>query len=109
MPTNGDEGQDETRANTAKRLINFLKEDELPTLKSGNRTDQKEPAIYTNELQRLTKQNWDKLHHISQLVNQASKATEEEKQARRTLNSYISDSEEIHSPLREKFEKVDKI
>ena len=66
--------------NTAKYLINFLKEDELPIPKSGNRTDQKEPAIYTNVLQMLTKQNHDKLNYISQLVNQASKATEEEKQ-----------------------------
>ena len=53
--TNGEEGQNQTRANTSKCLKNFLKEDEFPTPKSGSRTDQKEQAIYTNELQTLTK------------------------------------------------------
>ena len=76
--------------------------------KSGSKTVKNEQANYTIKLQTLTKQNQDKLHHISKLVNQASKATEEKK-VRKTLNSYISDSEQTHGPLKAKVDKVDKI
>ena len=42
-------------------------------------------------------------------MDQASKATEEEKQARKTLNSYISKSEQTHGSFKAKVDKVDKI
>ena len=80
----------------------------MPAPKSGRRTDQNEQAVYTNELQTLTKQNRDKFHHISKLLDQAYKATEEENQARKVLNSYITESEQIHGPLSEKVDNVDK-
>ena len=52
----GDENRDKIRKDTAKWLIHFIKDDRLPTLKPGNRTDQSELAIYINELQALTKE-----------------------------------------------------
>ena len=41
----GDKIKDKIRENTVKRLIHFLKEDKLPTPKSGSRTNHNEPSI----------------------------------------------------------------
>ena len=74
-----DETKDKVIRDTIRQLISFLQEDELPTPKDGDREDQTEPNIYTNELQTLSKQTQDKLKYISQLADKASKATEDEK------------------------------
>ena len=105
----GEEIKDKIREDTVKRLIHFLKEDKLPTPKSGSQTDQNEPAIYISELQTLTKQTQDKLQDISQLADKTSKASEEEKQAKLELNSYEAENEEAHGPLADKVAKLEKI
>ena len=74
-----DEARETIRQDTIKWLIKFLKDDELPTPKAGNWTEQNKPVIYTSEVQTLNKQTQNKLQIISQLADKASKSTEDEK------------------------------
>ena len=99
-----DENKETIRQDTIRWLIQFLKDDELPTPKPGNRTEPNEPAIYPNEVQTLNDQTQEKLQLISQIVDKASKATLDEKQARVELSNFEAECEHIHGSLTEKVE-----
>ena len=61
-----DENKDKVIRDTIRQLISFLQEDELPTPKDGDREDQSEPNIYTNELQTLSQQAQETIKYIYQ-------------------------------------------
>ena len=90
--------KDKVIRDTIRQLISFLQEDELPTPKDGDREDQTEPNIYTSELQTLSKQAQDKFKYIYQLADKASKAIDNEKQARADLSNFESETEQIDDP-----------
>ena len=70
---------------TIRWLNFFLQEDKLPTPKDGNREDQN---IYTNEVQVISQQAQEKFKYIYHLTDRATKAINEEKQARIELNTF---------------------
>ena len=51
--------------------MDFLKDEKLPEFKTGNRTEANEQAVYLNELLSLTKQNREKFHNLSKLMDKA--------------------------------------
>ena len=82
--SDGEESMDKIREDTIKWLIHFLKEDRLVTTRSENWT---EPAIHISVFQSLTKQTQERLHAIYRLTDRASKASEEEEQAKIDLDN----------------------
>ena len=54
--------QGATKINTARLLMEFLKDKKMPEFKTGSRTDKNEPAVYVDELKNLTNKNHDKYH-----------------------------------------------
>ena len=68
--------------------MDFLKDEKLPEFKTGCRTEENEQAVYLNELQSLTKQNHEKFHNLSKLMDKAYTAIDEEKDAKKpSLNT----------------------
>ena len=94
-----DEAKDKVIRDTIRQLISFLQWDELPTTKNGDQKDQSEPNIYKNDLQTLHKQAQEKFKYISQLSDRATKAIDDEKQARIDLNTIELETEQINGPL----------
>ena len=94
---------DKIREDTIKQLIHFLKEDKLVTTRSENWT---EPAIHISVFQSLTKQTKERLHAIYQLADRASKASEEEEQAKIDLDSCEAEHEAVHGPIVDKIARV---
>ena len=99
----GEESMDKIREDTIKRLICFLKEDRLMTPRSENGT---EPAIHISVFQTLTKQTQDRLHAIYCLADKASKASEEEEQAKLEQDNCEAEYEEVHGPLADKMTRL---
>ena len=94
---------DKIREDTIKQLIHFLKEDKLVTTRSENWP---EPAIHISVFQSLTKQTQERMHTIYWLADRASKASEEEEQAKLDLDSYETEHEAVHGPLVDKITRV---
>ena len=78
----GDVDKDKVIRDTIGQLNFFLQEDKLPTPKDGDQEDQSDPNIYTNELQTIRQQAQEKFKYIYHLADRATKAINDEKQAR---------------------------
>ena len=65
-----------------------------------------EPAIHISVFQTLTKQNQERLHAKYRLADKASKASEEEEQAKLDLDNCEAEYEEVHGPLVDKMTRV---
>ena len=69
--------------------MEFLKEKKLSELKTGRRTEENEQAVYLDELKNLTKQNCEKFHNLSKLMDKAYTATNAERDAEKAFTKYI--------------------
>ena len=76
-----DENKDKVIRDTIRWLTSILQEDKLPTPKDGERENQDDPNIYTNELKAISQQAQEKLKYIYHLTDRATKAIDEKKQA----------------------------
>ena len=94
--------------NTARILMQILKDGNIPELKKGSRVVKEEPAVYEEELENLTRQNHYKYYDLVKLVDKVHKATAEEEAAVKALNSYISNQEETYGSLINRVKKIDR-
>ena len=85
--------------NTARFLMQFLKDDNIPELKKGSRVVKEEPVVYEEEIENLPKQIRDKYYDLVGIVDKLHKANGEEEAAVRALNSYIANTEDANGPL----------
>ena len=76
--------------NTARILMQILKDGNIPELKKGSRVVKEEPAVYEDLLENLTRQNRDKYCDLVKIVDKVHNVTAEEESAVKALNSYIS-------------------
>ena len=87
--------------------MEFLKDKKMPEFKTGSRTDKNEPAVYVDELKNLTKQNRDRYHNLSKLVDRVHKATAAEEDAVKAFNKYIEKQEKAYGPLVDRVNKIE--
>ena len=95
----GDEDKDKVIRDTIRWLTSFLQEDKLPTPKDGEREDQSDPNIYTNELQTISQQAQENFKYIYYLTDKVRKAINEEKQARIELSTFELEIDTLMDPL----------
>ena len=57
-----------------------LQDGKIPELKTGSRTEENEQAVYLDELKNLTKQNHEKFHNLSKLMDKAYIANDAERE-----------------------------
>ena len=86
--------------------MDFLKYGQMPELKSGNRTEENEQVVYSNELQNLTKQNHNKFPNVSKLMDKAYTATNEERDVEKAFTKYVEEQEQTYSPLVDRVNKL---
>ena len=86
--------------------MDFLKAEKLPELKSGNRVESNEQAIYPNKLQVLSVPNHEKFPRPAKLKDEAYKAVDEEKNAGKILAEFIKEQEADLGPLLDRVNKV---
>ena len=99
--------QEGTEINTARLIMQFLKEEKIPELKTGSRVVKEEPAVYVEELKNLTKQNRDKYHDLAKLVDKVHKATAAEEAAVKGFNDNINNQEENYGSLIDRVNKIE--
>ena len=94
--------------NTARILMQFLKDDNIPELKEGSRVVKEEPVVYKEKIENLTKQIRDKYYNLEEIVDNVHKANAEQEATVRALNSYIANQEETYGSLIKRVQKVDR-